>query len=156
MSLDNLVQTMSPEQRQALAALLLQDAAPAAVAEPPAAAEPQPQPSSSYYNMDEAVAVTFKADLSVNPKSRDTSFAKRFDHVWCKGHYRAKGPKGGVYFVGRCVLGVKKGQQLKGTLRVGNKHFEALLNGQPMDAWFRPEGETESILIGTLSNYRDV
>jgi len=159
MSIDTLVQAMNPDQRKALAALLMQETDlvatdQTAVPEAPVAAEAVTP--NTYYNLDEAVAVTFKADLSVNPKSRDISYAEQFDHVWCKGNYRVKGPKGGVYFVGRCVLGVKKGQQIKGTLRVGNKYFEAFLDGQPLDAWFRPEGETESVLIGTLTKYRNV
>jgi hypothetical protein len=149
-SITDLLSTMTPEQRQSLAAALLQEAA-----ETPAATATA-EPASSYYNMNEAVAVTFKADLSVNEKSRDRTYAERFDHVWCKGHYRVKGPKGGQYFVGRCVLGVKKHQQVKGTLRVGNKHFEPFRDGAPMDAWFRPDGASEAVLIGTLSNYRDV
>jgi hypothetical protein len=140
---------LSPEQRSALASMLLQqETAPAPTTT--AVAEPQ----TSYYDMTEAVPVTFKADLSVNEKSRDKSYPAKYDHVWCKGSYRVKGPKGGVYFVGRCVMGVKKGQQVKGTLRVGNKHFEPFMSGGQMDAWFRPDGADEAILIGTLSNFR--
>lgn len=152
-NLTALLDGLSPEQRDSLAAMLLAQAAGSATA---VASEPEPTKSDSYYDMADAVPVTFKADLSVNPKSRNTSYAERFDHIWCKGNYRVKGPKGGVYFVGRCVMGVKKGQQVKGTLRVGNKHFEPFLSGTPLDAWFRPDGESESILIGTLSNYRAV
>jgi hypothetical protein len=148
MSLESLVHTLSAEQRDALQALLVQ-------AQTVPTPEPTPSPT-SYYNLDDAVDVTFKADLSVNDKSRDTSYATRFDHVWCKGQYRVKGPKGGVYFVGRCVMGVKKGQQVKGLLRVGNRYFEAFLEGQPLDAWFRPDGADDAVLIGTLTNYRAV
>lgn len=150
--LTQLLSALTPEQREALAAML-QPTAPTATATVPAPAE---TPASTYYNMDEAVPVTFKADLSVNEKSRDTSYAQKYDHIWCKGNYRVKGPKGGVYFVGRCVLGVKKNQQVKGTLRVGNKHFEPFLSGTPLDAWFRPDGAEEAILIGTLTNYKPV
>lgn len=156
-NISDMIASLTPAQRDSLTALLLQQVASApqtAVAEAPVA-----EPStfqSSYYDMEQAVAVTFKATLSVNDKSRDKSYAERFDHLWCKGNYRVKGPKGGVYFVGRAVMGVKKGQQVKGTLRVGNKYFEAFLDGAPMDAWFRPEGESESILIGTLTNFRAV
>jgi hypothetical protein len=157
----NLFAGMSDDQRTALASMLLQqlgvqpESAPTAAAtEAATATAVQDAPASSYYDMSEAVPVTFKADLSVNEKSRDKSFATKYDHVWCKGSYRVKGPKGGVYFVGRCVMGVKKGQQVKGTLRVGNKYFEPFLTGGQMDAWFRPDGADEAILIGTLSNYR--
>lgn len=151
--LTSILESLSPQQRDSLAAMLLRQAAgtAAATAEPLAPVQPD-----SYYNMDEAVPATFKADLSVNEKSRNKTYAERFDHVWCKGNNRAKGPKGGVYFVGRCVMGVKKGQQVKGTLRVGSKYFDALQSGGEMDAWFRPDGESESVLIGTLSNYRAV
>jgi hypothetical protein len=138
---------LTPEQRTQLAQALeeQQPASPAdtAVAE-----------SSSYYNMDEAVEVKFKADLQPNAKSRDASFSEKYDHVWSIGHYRVRGPRGGVYFVGRCVLGVRKGQQVKGTLRVGNRYFEEFLQGAPLDAWFRPDGVREPVLIGTLVNYR--
>lgn len=154
--MDNLaaiLEFMSPEQRQDLARLLAGAATETATA---TATAPTPtEPASSYYDMNEAIAATFKAKLSINEKSRDKSYAERYDHIWCKGHYRVKGPKGGVYFVGRCVLGVKKGQQVKGTLRVGNKHFENLLNGGTIDAWFRPDGASEAILIGSLSDYQD-
>jgi hypothetical protein len=142
-----LLNVLTDDQKQALAAILSSSAP---------ATEPAPAAKLDYYDTTEAVPAKFKADLEVSPKSRDTSYAERFDHVWCTGSYRVKGPKGGVYFVGRCVLGVKKGQQVKGTLRVGNKYFEAFLEGEPMDAWFRPEGESESILLGVLSNYRAV
>lgn len=154
--LNTLVDTLTPEQRQALASLLLQSTptTPTPVSQDP---EDQDTPSpSSYYNMDEAVPVTFKADLQLNEKSRDKTYAQRFDHVWCKGNQFVKGPKGGVYFVGRCVLGVKKGQQIKGILRVGAKHFTALQQGGQMDAWFRPDGEADATLIGTLTNFRVV
>jgi len=144
---------MTPEQRQSLAAKLLEGLATVPTPAPVTADKPV---ADSYYNMDEAVPYTFKAKLSVSEKSRDTSYAKRFDHVWCKGSARVKGPKGGVYFVGRCVMGVKKGQQVKGTLRVGNKHFEALVAGVPMDAWFRPDGAAEAVLIGQLSDFTSV
>jgi hypothetical protein len=160
-NLTQLLSALTPEQRQALAATLLasDNGTPAHALEDTSAAPPVAtleSTASSYYNMDDAVAVTFKADLSVSDKSRDTSYARQYDHVWCKGNYRVKGPKGGVYFVGRCVLGVKKGQQVKGTLRVGNKHFEPFMNGSEMDAWFRPDGADDALLIGTLSNFRVV
>lgn len=113
-------------------------------------------PDNSYYDMTEAVPVKFKASLAASEKSRDTSYAERFDHVWCKGSYRVRGPKGGVYFVGRCVMGVRKGQQVKGTLRVSNRHFESLMEGNVIDGWFRPDGQKESVLIGELSNYSPV
>jgi hypothetical protein len=144
-SIEQFVHTLTDAQKANLQALLGN-----APAEP--AAEVQ---KPSYYNMDDAVPVKFRAVLAAVEKARDQSYAQRFDHVWCVGHYQVKGPKGGVYFVGRCVLGVKKGQQLKGTLRVGNRHFEALLNGGTMDAWFRPDGEDEAVLIGVLSDYRE-
>lgn len=148
-----LLEALSPAQRESLTAKLLEDLTKPLPAPAPAAAvatadEPTP---SSYYDMTDAVSITFKAKLSVNEKSRNKSYAERFDHVWCKGHTRVKGPKGGVYFVGRCVMGVKKGQQVKGILRVGNKHFDAFQAGTPLDAWFRPDGEAEAILIGTLT-----
>lgn len=150
-----LLDLMSPEQRESVTAMLLQklaeEAAPAPVETPTPSA-----PALSYYNMDDAVAVTFKATLSVLDKSRDKSYAAKYDHVWCKGHYRVKGPKGGVYFVGRCVMGVKKGQQVKGTLRVANKHFETFVSGAALDAWFRPDGAADAVLIGQLSNFRSV
>lgn len=146
----DMLAAMTPEQRQSLAAKLLAELTPSTTP----IATSGPETKESYYNMDEAVPVTFKASLAVNEKSRDKSYAERFDHVWCKGHYRVKGPKGGVYFVGRCVMGVKKGQQVKGTLRVGNKYFEPFLTGGSLDAWFRPDGQDEAILIGTLSNFK--
>jgi hypothetical protein len=151
-----LLATFTAEQRTAFvnAALELNQAAAPAV--PATIAATATVVESNYYDMVEAVPVTFKADLSVSPKSRDTTYATTYDHLWCKGSYRVKGPKGGVYFVGRAVLGVKKGQQIKGTLRVGNKHFEAFCEGRPLDAWFRPDGAQESVLIGVLTNFHAV
>lgn len=156
--LTQLFSALTAEQRSALAAVLLQSEVDAATSTPEPVATATATVSddlpTSYYDMTDAIPVTFKAALSVNEKSRDKSYPAKYDHVWCKGSYRVKGPKGGVYFVGRCVMGVKKGQQVKGTLRVGNKHFEPFLNGGQMDAWFRPDGADEAILIGTLSNFK--
>jgi hypothetical protein len=119
------------------------------------AVPPAPAPAPvSYYDLSEAQDATFKAALRTSAKSRDTSFATRFDHVWCKGQFNAKGPKGGQYFVGRCVMGVKKHQQVKGILRISNERFLALQAGGVVDGWFRPDGSKDSVLIGELSGYR--
>lgn len=122
---------------------------------PTAATDPStPAPKSSYYNMDAAVEATFKAALAKSPKSRDTSYADKYDHVWCKGHWQVKGPKGGEYFVGRCVMGVQKGKQVKGILRISNQRFLDLKEGGTVDGWFRPDGAKDSVLIGELSAYK--
>lgn len=144
----SILASLTPEQKaQLLQELLGSSSATTTIQETPA------KPTSTYYNMDDAIPVTFKATLAKSDKSRDITFAQRFDHVWCKGSYQVKGPKGGLYFVGRCVMGVKKGQQVKGTLRISNQRFLELQAGQTVDGWFRPDGSKDSILIGELSGF---
>ena len=149
-TIEALLAVLTPEQRAQLVAQLTPES-PLAVGAAVDAA-----PASSYYDMSAAVPATFKATLSATPKARNAHYSDRYDHLWCKGHVNVRGPKGGVYFVGRGVMGVKKGQQTKGILRVSALRFEDLRQGGTIDAWFRVDGEKDSTLIGALSQYRAV
>jgi hypothetical protein len=153
MSTDTLsrFQALSPAAQEQLLAQLT--AAPAAPTPAPGTRSAAPE---SYYDMDAAVPVTFKAKLSPSPKARDKSYAERFDHIWVKGHYQVVGPKGGQYCVGRVVLGVKKGQQVKGILRISNAKFLELQAGGTVDGWMRPDDSKDSVLLGELSGYQAV
>lgn len=161
-----MVAQMSPEQRTALLAQLI-SATPAAT--PPAAAAPAatavldapaPAPKSKSWgargkgklNMADAIAITFKAQLEPNDRARDQSWAETYDHIWFKGHYQVKGPKGGMYCLGLCVLGNDKREQCRGQLKISNRAFLALQNGEPIDGWFIPDDTKENVLIGTLTN----
>lgn len=153
-----LVQQMTPEQRAALLTQLLPatSAAPAPTFTPtPAPTATAPRPSrgkKGALDMSTAVPITFVATLSANERARDQSWAERYDHVWFKGHYQVKGPKGGVYCVGRAVLGNKAREQYKGTLKISNKAYLQLAAGEAIDGWFVPDDTKDNVLIGTLSH----
>lgn len=161
-----LLQQLTPEQRTSL----LQQLLPVAPAAPAPAFTPAPTPAftptptssapkparpkgkSAQLDMSMAVPITFVVQLSPNDRARDPSWAQRFDHLWFKGHYQAKGPKGGVYCVGRAVLGNAAREQYKGTLKIANKAYLQLVAGEAVDGWFIPDDTKDNVLIGTLSH----
>lgn len=134
-SIEQLFKSLTAEQRKQFEELLAGGATP---------------PAKQYYNNEQAVQVTFKAKLKVHERSKNTHYAETYSHVWCKGHYRLIGPKGGKYFVGRMVMGVKKGAQVKGILRVNSDKFENFLAGEELDAWFKLDKSKDATLIGVL------
>lgn len=159
-----LVAQLSPEQRAALVQQLLGGSAPAPAAVPQptptataVADAPTPKPAGARFkngklNMDEAIPVTFKVQLSANDRARDPSWADQYDHLWFKGHYQVKGPKGGMYCLGLGILGNPQREQRRGQLKISNRAFLALQNGEPIDGWFIPDDTKENVLIGTLSH----
>lgn len=154
-----LVQQLSPEQRAALLQQLLPSVAavPTTVVEPPPAAAPTPRTPAprgkkQALDMSTAQPISFIASLSANERARDQTWAQRFDHVWFKGHYQVKGPKGGMYCLGRAVLGNRAREQYKGTLKISNKAYLQLAAGEAVDGWFIPDDTKDNVFIGTLSN----
>jgi hypothetical protein len=123
-----------------------------AVATPPETKKSWPPRTKGKLNMDDAIAITFKAQLEPNERARDQSWAETYDHIWFKGHYQVKGPKGGMYCLGLCILGNDRREQRRGQLKISNRSFLALQNGEPVDGWFIPDDTKENVLIGTLSN----
>lgn len=104
-------------------------------------------------DMTSAVKVTFVASLTA-VRAKTEEYHTKYDHIWSAGHYQVKGPKGGLYFLGRAVMGKpKSGEQVKGTLKISNTKFLALQAGGTTEAWFTPEGSSEALLIGTLTRF---
>ena len=162
-----MVAQMTPEQRAAMLQQLIGGSMPApaampttpapaptatAVAEPPTAKKPWMSKGKGKLNMSDAVAVTFKARLEPNDRARDQSWAETYDHIWFKGHYQVKGPKGGMYCLGLAILGNPQREQCRGQLKISNRAFLALQNGEPIDGWFIPDDTKENVLIGTLTS----
>lgn len=153
-----LLATMTPEQKASLVLQLVQPTAgpvtaPAVVApDIPAPPSPTAVKKRGKLDMKDAVAISFKARLTKSPMARSQEWAERYDHIWFKGHYQVKGPKGGVYCLGHCVLGNPKREQVKGTLKISNRAYLSLAAGEPIDGWFIPDGTTDNILIGILSH----
>ena len=103
--------------------------------------------------MTTAVKATFTASLTAVRAKTDVYHTK-YDHLWATGHYQVQGPKGGLYFLGRVVMGrPKDGSQVKGTLKLSNTKFLALQAGGTTEAWFTPDGSSEALLIGTLTRF---
>jgi len=138
---------MTPAQRESLAGRVLQ-----AMIDAPREALEDLILHSNYYDMQNATPVTFRSDFVASRRSRRESSNEKWKHVWCRGNYGVRGPKGGVYFVGRCVLGLHKETQVKGTLKVSDSHFRTFLVGGTLDAWFRPDGTQTTRCIGVLFN----
>lgn len=164
-----MVSQMTPEQRAAIVQQLLgtaMSAAPTsptatppvppaatAVAERPAPKKPWMSKGKGKLDMTDAVPVTFKARLEPNDRARDQSWAETYDHIWFKGHYQVKGPKGGMYCLGLGILGNPQREQCRGQLKISNRAFLALQNGEPIDGWFIPDDTKENVLIGTLTHF---
>ncbi len=164
--LSSLVHTMTPDQRVALRNLLLETTP----LDPPPIATPSPQPTPPVQtaaptaaptrrdrlNLQDAIAITFKAALVPSDKARDPQWAQTYDRLWFKGHYQVKGPKGGVYCFGRAVLGNPQREQYKGMLKISNRNFLQLQAGGAIVGWFLPDDSPNgtNVLIGTLQQFQ--
>lgn len=150
--LSSLVNSLTPEQRVTLQTLLLSHAAPTGTMSAPAPVAATP--ASKGLDLSNAIEVKFRATLSPNDRCRDPEWAQTYDHVWFKGHYQVKGPKGGLYCHGRAVLGNAQKQQYKGVLKISNKAFLQLQQGQAIDGWFIPDDTKDNVFVGTLSDFQ--
>lgn len=149
---DQFLATLTPEQRAQLATAL---ETPPAVAQPPAlppAAPTSARRAPAKLDYSDAIAVTFTATLAPSPKARDPRWAQTYNALWVKGHANVRGPKGGLYCLGTCVLRGPDGAKTKGTFKIADKNFRLLQQGQPIDAWFIDETD-ENVLLGTISGY---
>jgi hypothetical protein len=106
-------------------------------------------------NYDDAIQVTFRADLSDDEKVANKSYLEKYDNLWFRGSYQVKGPETGLYCYGVAVLG-RKETKVTGVLKISNKGFLGLQAGGTAYAWFTPKGETKSLCIGVLSNFKEL
>jgi len=98
-----------------------------------------------------ATSELFVADLESGDRVQDDTFVGQT--IWFKGFNGAKGPKGGVYLYGRCVVGLK-GQSQNGMLKIASQKFSDLKAGGSAEAWVRFDGEDKDTLIGVMTGYR--
>lgn len=98
-----------------------------------------------------ATPVCFTADLADDDRVKDKTHVNR--NMWFRGVTNAKGPKGGVYFNGRVVIGWGAAQK-KGWLKMGARHLEALQKGESVPAYIQFDGTREQVIVGVMTNYK--
>lgn len=161
----SILDLLTPEQKQQLVAELLGGTAPAPKTPPttpPKATSPATPPAprrgtkTAKLDLSDAIAVHFQAVLSPNERCRDQSWAETYDTITVKGHYQVKGPKGGMYCLGKARVSNQDGDSQVLTFKISNKNYLVLLGGGEIDGWCVDPATNESVFIGTLSQYEPV
>lgn len=106
--------------------------------------------------LDYSASTPLTALADIKPSDRSVlsaDFYQQFPDVFLAGREHVKGPKGGVYFMGRATFKDESNTLRRATVKLSQAAFDRLKAGQPIEGYATFD-DLGTVNIGVLHNFR--